>query len=159
MIRLVNNIFTGPAPPVISGFTDMLTNLEVREYLNACLGALNLIVMVMIARQIWTAVRVSGWDWRSYPGAIFIVCLWWIFLSDLIRACLAWYLLHQQNNNRGVTFLTPTVTTMYVVAGAVAIAATLRLVYAVSPREWGHRGWLISLAVTVATVAVVVILD
>jgi hypothetical protein len=51
------------------------------------------------------------------------------------------------------------VTTLYVVAGGIAIAATLRLVYAVSPREWGHRGWLAALAATALTVAWAVVLD
>lgn len=135
------------------------TNLEVREYLNACLVALNAIVLVMISRQLIRTFRVSGWGWwREHPGAIFLACLWWIFLTDFTRACLAWYLLHQQNQGRSYTFLTPTVTTIYIVTGTIATIATLRLVYAVSPLEWGHKGWLAALALTVATVVVLAVL-
>lgn len=158
MIQLVETVLLG-SQQAISGVNGVLTNLEVREYLNSCLASLNLVIMIMISRQIWTAIRTMGWSWREYPGAIFVVCLWWIFLSDFIRACLAWYLLHQQNNGRALTFLTPTVTTLYIVAGALAVIATLRLVYAVSPKEWGHKGWLAALMTTVLVVIAAVILD
>ena len=136
----------------IMGFTTLVTNMEVREYLNAGLIALNGIVLVMIGRQLLHTFRSGGWKWRDQPGAMFAVCLWWSFLSDFARACLAWYLLHEQNSGRAMNYLTPAVTILYISAAVVATAATLRLVYALSPQSWGHRGWVTALVCTVALV-------
>lgn len=120
-----------------------MSNLLIREWLNGGLIPLNLCIMFMLGYQIYRASKV-GRGWMRRDGVKSAIALWWIFLADLIRASLAWYMLHMQSMYGRFPYLGPVPTFLYSVAAAILMIATLRLIHVLSPASWKHRGWLVA---------------
>lgn len=127
-----------------------MTNLLAREWLNAGLIPLNACIIVIISYTLIQAYRnpPEGMSWTSAPGIKSACAFWWVFFADFIRAGMAWAFLNAQNEGRELEALTALSAVIYLVAGIIAALATFRLVYALSPDSWGHRGWIAAAATT-----------
>lgn len=123
-----------------------------REWLNAGLIPLNVCIIVIISYTLVSAYRTHGPGWTNYPGVKSACAFWWIFVADLIRATMAWAFLNAQNEGRPLGGVNNAATVAYLVAAIIACLATFRLIYALSPDSWGHKGWIASLALTVVVV-------
>lgn len=127
---------------------EMETNLLIREWLNGGLIPLNISILLIIAHSLWeTRRKYGGSGWWDAPGAKSACALWWIFLADLIRATLAFVILHTQRLNgvhaiRQALYLNDVSTLLYIGAAVIATLATFRLIYALSPARWGHNAWI-----------------
>lgn len=119
-----------------------MNNLIIREWLNGGLIPLNMCVIVMISRQLYFAREKFGRGWTEQDGMKSACAFWWIFMADLIRASLAWWTLNIQRAGGELPYLGSVATLLYSVAAIIAIVATLRLIYALSPDRWGHNGWV-----------------
>lgn len=129
-----------------------MTNLVVREWLNAALIPLNLCILVIISHSLLESYRTHGHGWTNAPGVKSACALWWIFLADFIRASMAWSFLNAQNNGNSVEFISYTSTIVYLTAALIAAPATFRLIYALSPVSWGHKGWAAAAILTLSFV-------
>lgn len=125
-----------------------MTNLIIREWLNGGLIPLNVCITFVFTHSLYVSWRKYGRGWTKAPGVQSACALWWIFLADLIRSCMAWSLLHAQSSGRPIQYLGYTPTLLYIAAAAIAMGATFRLIYTLGPSEWGHKGWLAALALT-----------
>lgn len=119
-----------------------MTNLVIREWLNGGLIPLNICVLIMITRQLYFSWTRFGRGWTNQEGIKSACAFWWIFLADLIRASLAWWTLNIQRAGGELPYLGSFATLLYSSAAVIAIVATLRLIYALSPNHWGHKGWI-----------------
>lgn len=119
-----------------------MNNLVIREWLNGGLIPLNICVLFMISRQLFLAWVKYGRGWTQQDGMKSACAFWWIFAADLIRASLAWWTLNIQRAGGELPYLGSIATLLYSLAAAIAILATLRLIYALSPVRWGHKGWI-----------------
>ena len=133
-----------------------MTNLIVREWLNAALIPLNVCILVIIAHSLLEARRVHGHGWTDAPGVKSACAFWWIFVADLIRASMAWSFLNAQNDGRSTETISNAATIFYLVAAIIAALATFRLIYALSPIAWGHRGWSAAAVLTVLFVVALI---
>jgi predicted Co/Zn/Cd cation transporter (cation efflux family) len=133
-----------------------ITNLEVREWLNAALIPLNVCIMFIIAHSLFEARRIHGHGWTDAPGVKSACAFWWIFLADLIRASMAWSFLNAQNDGRSTDTISSAATIFYLVAALIAALATFRLIHALSPIAWGHKGWAAAAGLTVVFVVALI---
>lgn len=129
-----------------------MTNLVVREWLNAALIPLNVCILIIITHSLWESYKTHGKGWTNAPGVKSACALWWIFLADFIRASMAWSFLNAQNNGNPVEFISYAATIVYLTAALIAAPATFRLIYALSPASWGHKGWASAAILTAAFV-------
>jgi hypothetical protein len=134
-----------------------LTNLLIREWLNGGLIPLNVCIILIITHSLW-ASRRFGPGWTKQSGVASACALWWIFAADFIRASMAWSLLHSQNQGRPIPYLGYTTTALYITAAFIAVLATFRLIYTLSPAAWGHKAWLASAGLMVAFMAAIYLL-
>jgi len=126
-----------------------LTNLIAREWLNAALIPLNACIIIIIGFTLWDAYRRNGAGWTNFPGVKSACALGWIFIADLMRACMAWAFLNAQNDGRPVYAVNSVATVLYLIAAIIAALATFRLIYALSPVAWGHKAWIVAATWTV----------
>ncbi len=127
-----------------------MTNLLIREWLNGGLIPLNVCIMFIISHSLWTSYCEFGRGWTQRPGIRSACALWWIFLADLIRSCMAWTLLRAQSQGHPIEYLGYTTTMLYIAAAGIATLATFRLIYTLSPSSWGHRAWIGAAVLTAA---------
>ena len=132
-------------------------NMLSREYLNAALIPLTLCIMIVITRSLYEAHKDFGPGWTQEPGVAAAFALWWVFLSEFIRACLAWGFLHAQIRGYVVVSGDPRITTAYMVAGIISTTATLRLIYNLSPTAWGHKAWIGAAILVVVFILLIVL--
>lgn len=125
-----------------------MTNLIAREWLNAALIPLNACIIVIIGFTLWDAYRRNGPGWTQFPGVKSACALGWIFIADLMRASMAWAFLNAQNEGRPLYAVNSAATVAYLIAAIIASLATFRLIYALSPVAWGHKGWVAAAALT-----------
>jgi hypothetical protein len=125
-------------------------NLIAREWLNAGLIPLTACIIIIISFTLIDAYRAHGKGWTKVPGVKSACAFWWIFVADLIRACMAWAYLNAQNDGRELATLSSLATILYLVAAIIASLATFRLIHALSPTSWGHKGWVSAAILTVA---------
>lgn len=125
-----------------------MNNLLIREWLNGGLISLNACVILIISHSLLLSWRANGKGWTKAPGVASACAFWWLFVADLIRACMAWSLLHAQSSGRPLQYLGFTTTMFYIAAGTIATLATFRLIYTLSPLSWGHRAWVAAAALT-----------
>lgn len=125
-------------------------NLIAREWLNAGLIPLTACIIIIISFTLTDAYKTHGRGWTNVPGVKSACAFWWIFVADLIRACMAWAYLNAQNDGRELATLSRAATVLYLVAAVIASLATFRLIYALSPTAWGHKGWVAAAVLTTA---------
>lgn len=127
-------------------------NLIIREWVNGGLIPLNLSLVIVIGLFLWGHFResvhfgayIGGWERFQHMDGVATACaLLWIFLADGIRATGAWLTL---NFGSRVEEL---VSWLFIIAGLMAIAACLRCIHLFTPPHWGHRYWLLTVAVTI----------
>ena len=129
-----------------------MTNLLIREWLNGGLIPLNICMITIISITLFRAWRMGGKNWLRLRGIQTACALLWIFIADLIRSIVAWVILHQSQVNPYDDLFTPMThiaTATYMCAAVIAVTATMRLIYTLSPRNWGHKSWVIALVFTV----------
>jgi hypothetical protein len=130
-----------------------VTNLLIREWLNGGLIPLNVCIIIVISYSLLASRRVSGPGWTKEPGVASACAFWWLFVADLIRAIMAWLLLHAEVTGRSPEYLGYAPTLLYMASAAIAMLATFRLIYTLSPASWGHKAWLAAAGLTVAFIA------
>ncbi len=136
-----------------------MNNLLIREWLNGALIPLNFCVIVMITRTLYVARRDSGRGWTREPGIASACAFWWIFLADMMRSGMAWYVLNAQNNGLSMQHLSGTTTIVYIVAIGIMAVAIMRLIYTLGADHWRHKGWLAAALLTVAFVGALEIIQ
>lgn len=125
-----------------------MDNLILREWLNGALIPLNVCIIVMITYQLWIARKIHGKGWTRRKGVASACAFWWIFVAELIRSALAWHFLHRQGIGKVMPSLAVWESAMYAAAAGIAVAATFRLVYTLSPERAAHQTWLTAAGVT-----------
>lgn len=126
-----------------------MDNVAIREWINGALIPLNVCIILMITYQLYVARRTYGKKrWTRMPGISSACAIWWVFLAELIRAFLAWYILNRQSNGIIVDYTDVWITTLYAVAAVIALLATFRLVFTLAPRSVAHQTWIASCVLT-----------
>lgn len=125
----------------------MIETLQLREWLNEILVPLTFCLLVITAHSLW-AVRIAYGPkkWRDVVGVGSACALWWLFFTEMIRAFNAWMGIGQELQGGYHVVASKVSMAVYLAISVVAVVATFRLVYALSPPAWGHRAWLAALA-------------
>ena len=123
-------------------------NVGIREWLNVCLIPLNISMMVIIGYTVWRQTRFS-YGWTKYPGANSACALWWVFFADFLRAGMAWEIL------RGGVVPGSITVAVYMIAAMIAMAATLRCIWCLTPMKGRNFTWIGALTFMVVFVMVV----
>lgn len=131
-----------------------MSNLIAREFFNGALIPLNACIIIIIAYTLASAYSnpPPGGSWTDTPGVKSACALFWVFLADFMRSVAAWSFLNAQSSGGDVNAVASTITVVYLTAAVIATLATFRLVYALSPVRWGHKGWIASAVLTVVFV-------
>jgi len=130
-------------------------NLIIREWVNGGLVPLNLSLVFVIGLFLWDSAREAD-SYKSFSktsGVPTACSLFWIFAADAMRACSAWYILWKVNDRvpppiSGIENLW--VSGGFIIAGVVALIASVRCIYLFTPPWLGHYYWIGSLLVTLA---------
>lgn len=136
--------------------TVSVNNIFIREWLNGCLIPLNLSMMAIITYTVWRQTHFS-WGWNKYPGANSACALWWVFFADTLRSIMAWAILRQSQLSGNVIVMdtyrtSPIATLIYISAGIIATAATLRCIWCLTPKDGRRYTWVTALAFTLGFV-------
>lgn len=131
-------------------------NIIIREWLNGALIPINLCIIFITVYTVWNATHFKR-GWARRPGASSACALMWVFIADLMRATAAWIILHytQVSKVEFTGYMAPSITAVYMISGVIALSATMRLIYVLSPLSWGHRGWIAALLATIIFLAAV----
>lgn len=126
-----------------------MNNLLIREWLNGGLIPLNLWMMFITWYSIYNVTKFKS-GWNKVPGASTACALWWIFFADFLRSTLAWSILRNATaQNAHIKYMSAEATIIYIMAAIIATTATMRCIYLLSPKEWGHKAWIAALISTV----------
>lgn len=131
-----------------------MDNLLVRELLNAALIPLNFFIIAMISYQLIIARKTYGKGWTKRSGVASACAFWWIFVADFIRSCLAWNFLSEQSATGKIPVISSFTTLGYAIAGTIAVVATFRLLYTLSPSAASHRTWISAVVLTASFIAI-----
>lgn len=121
-------------------------NVFYREYVNGSLLILNISILMIITHQLNAARSAFGKGWSKEPGVASACAMWWIFLAEAIRSWLAWSTLHSQS--LGIVsdeYWRASRASLWIIAGIIAAIGTARLIYTLSPPNWGHNAWITSM--------------
>lgn len=125
-----------------------VNNVFIREWLNGGLIPLNLSMLAIITYTVWRQTKFS-WGWTKYPGANSACALWWIFFADFLRSVLAWSLLRETPITSNTPDASLPAVVIYMCAGVIALLATLRCIWCLTPVKARHATWISALLFTI----------
>lgn len=140
--------FLTSANPAIYGVSSVL----LREWLNGSTFPLMACLTFVLAWTLGETWRTHGRGWSRLDGIPVLCTLFWLFLADTIRSGLVWATLWYENDGLSSAFLNPIRPIGFTLSAVFMLIGGLRLVRIITPRGWGERGWIWTVAVIVGFV-------
>ncbi len=128
-----------------------ITNVLIREWLNAGLVALLGLVLVAVAINLFRVRRAIGKGWTAEPGIAMACVFWWVVAAVFMRSATVWLSLKITAGQVATPRAELAADLGYIISAVILIVASWRCLYLMDRRH--HHLWLLSALIAVAFVA------